>query len=79
MGYVGRVFCRVAPVDNLIVFAIFALVRSVPYQTLPFPEGIAQNRYLPVGYQIWLLYGGWGHNPLLPHSVMLFQPLRSEL
>ena len=30
MGYVGRITCRVALVDNLIVFGIFLAVRSTP-------------------------------------------------
>jgi len=39
MGYVGRIACRTAPVDNLIVFAIFLAVRSAPWQTSSFLKG----------------------------------------
>ena len=41
------------------MFAIFLTVRSLPWpKSLDF-EGTAQNRYLPVGYQIWMLYSEW--------------------
>jgi len=33
-------------------------------------EAIAQNRYLPVTYHIWLVYSEWGHNLPLPHGIM---------
>ena len=39
MGYVGRIACRLALVDNLIVFGIFLAVRSAPWQTSSFLKG----------------------------------------
>jgi len=39
MGYVGRIACRTASVDDLTVFAIFLAVRSPLYQSLPFLKG----------------------------------------
>ena len=35
---------------------------------------MAQNRYLPVIYQIWLLYNWWGHNLPLPHEIVPANP-----
>jgi hypothetical protein len=35
MGYAGRITCRAAFVDYVIVFAIFLAVRPIPQQTLP--------------------------------------------
>ena len=35
---------------------------------------MAQNRYLPVIYQIWLLYNWWGHNLPLPHEIVPTNP-----
>jgi hypothetical protein len=35
-------------------------------------EGMAQNRYLPIGYQLWVLYGEWDCNLPLPHRVAIY-------
>jgi len=78
MGYVGTIGFRTAFTDYLIVFVIFLAVRSAPQQNT-LSEEIAQNRYLPVGYQIWYLYCEFGHNPLLPYEIMLCQPRCSNL
>ena len=78
MGYVRGIACLMASIDYLIVFVIFLAVRSVPQQNT-LSEEIAQNRYLPVGYQIWFLYGERGHNPPLPYEIMLCQPRYSKL
>ena len=39
MGYVGKIACRAAPVDNPVVFGIFLAVRSAPWQTSSFLKG----------------------------------------
>ena len=39
MGYVGRIACRRAFVDNVIVFAIFLTVCSPPQQSSSFSKG----------------------------------------
>ena len=36
MGYVERIACHTAPVDDLIVFAIFVVVRQPPRQSYAF-------------------------------------------
>jgi len=47
---------------------------SVPKFALS--EGIVQNRYLSVAYQIWYLYTGeWDRNPPLVYEIMFSQPI----
>ena len=62
MGYVARIACM-AFVDDMIVFVIFLAVCFISAVELSLSEGTAQNRYLPVGYQLWWLYGEWDSNP----------------
>ena len=38
MGYVGRIACRTALIDDLIVFAIFLAVCQPPQQSYAFPN-----------------------------------------
>jgi hypothetical protein len=42
-------------------------------------EAIAQNRYLPIGYKLWYLYGEWDRNPPLPYELIVCRPRHSEL
>ena len=37
-------------------------------------EGIVKNRYLPMAFQFWLLYGGSDRNPPLPYETDLANP-----
>ena len=62
MGYVARIACT-AFVNDVIVFAIFLVVCPTSAGVPFFSEGIVQNRYFPIGYQLWWLYGEWGNNP----------------
>jgi len=78
MGYAGGTTCCTAFIDDVIVFAIFLAVRSPHSNALPF-SGVAQNRYLPIGYHVWLLYSEWDRNPPLPCEIKLCQPRCSKL
>ena len=45
------------------------------YAEIFFPsEGIVKNRYLPMAFQFWLLYGGSDCNLLLPYETDLANP-----
>jgi hypothetical protein len=79
MGYAGRISRLEAFIDDVIVFGVFLMVRSPLQQSSSFSEGIEQNRYLPIGYQIWHLYGEWDRRPPLPRESTLCQPRYSEL
>jgi hypothetical protein len=35
---------------------------------------MAQNRYFPIVYKIWFLYGEWDRNPPLLYELMVCQP-----
>jgi len=43
MGYVERIACRTAPVDGLIVFAIFVAVRPPPQKSYPFLDRLRRT------------------------------------
>ena len=61
MGYVRTIICCAAFADDGIVFVIFLAVRP-SQQSSSLSKGRTQNRYLPIGYQTWVLIGEWDHD-----------------